>query len=531
MISRSRLERGVFAFFSVAAFSVLVVVPVVCVVFKAVDIEPKSASNVFLDARQWGLLRNSLILAVGTSAVAGLAGVMSAFAIANVSSSLRGVLLGLLAVPLLIPPHISAIAWVDLLGRNGIFVVQFTGLNTKALTWPGMFHMSGVVWSLGLASYPIVMVATLAALHRFDSRLLEAARMGGQRWRAFSGVQLPLVLPGVIAGMLLVFVYTLVSFAVPSLLQVNTYPVEINALSAVFDYTGATLQALPLAVLCGLAGLVWILYVRPRHAWLTGHVRPANVVADPVVRSVSTLVCLALIVVAVFLPLGVTLARALPLRTFHDVWATARHEMLTSLFVSMMSATLATTLAFLMTTALRRWTQGFSVALSALPLGITGGAFGLGLITLWNHRGPAGLVYDSLAVVIVACTARFFVFALAGALSGARRMDARLDEAAAVAGVTWIRRAGAIWLPLLSPHLAATWGLIFVLTMAEVDTSVLVCPPGQTTLAIRLFSLMHYGPDSYVAALSLLTCVLVMTIAACVAFGYAKLRNWTHAGY
>ena len=518
-----------FALAALAAFAVFVLLPVACVLAKALFEESGAYTNVLLDSRQWGLLRNSLLLAGGTSALAGIAGASAAIALTRVPAPWRAVFTCLLAVPVLVPPHIAAIAWVDLLGRNGIFVVQFSGLNTKALTWPGMFHMSGVIWALGISWYPIVMAATLAALSRFDGRLREVARIAGQHRRAFHGIMLPLLLTGIATGMLLVFVYTLVSFAVPSLLQVNTYPVEINALSAVFDYAGATLQALPLAALCALAAILWAVYVRPRHAWLSGRARALPAPASRMSRVAGTAYCLILLFVAVALPLGVTMLRALPLRTFFDVWATAQKEMLTSVFVSSATATFAAALAFLLATTLRRRASGTALALSVLPLGITGGALGLGLIALWNHHGPAGWVYDSLAIVVLGCAARFFIFAYAGMLAGTRRLDPRLDEAAAVAGLSWCSRTTGIALPLLSPYLAAMWGLVFVLTMGEVDTSVLVCPPGETTLSIRLFSLMHYGPDSYVAALSLLTVALVIGMTACAAFGYGRLKAWTHA--
>lgn len=508
-------------------YTFLVVLPVSCVLFKALH-NPESA-NVLLDARQWSLLRNSLLLACGTSVLAGSLGSAAAYALSRAHARLRPLLAFMLAAPVLVPPHIMAIAWIDLLGQNGILIVQFSGFGAKALTWPGMFHLAGVIWTLGISWYPIVMAATLAALHRFDARLLEAARISGQGRRAWLCVQWPLTLPGVVAGMVLVFVISLVTFAVPSLLQVNTYPVEINALCAIFDYAGAAVQALPMAALCSLAGLAYILYVQPRYAWLTGRTRTESIRAHPLGALVSTAFCGTLILVALALPLGVTLARAQSLRVFRDVWATARHEMLTSLVVSTLSATLATALAFVLVTALKRRAQGSVLALSVLPLGITGGVFGLGLIALWNQAGPAAWIYDSLAVLVLGCAARFFVFAFAGAVAGTRRMDARLDEAGAVAGVPWIGRVTGIALPLLSPHLAAVWGLVFVLTIGEVDTSVLVCPPGQTTLAIRLFSLMHYGPDSYVAALSLLTVAIVFAVAACAAIGYGRLRAWTHA--
>jgi len=75
----------------------------------------------------------------------------------------------------------------------------------------------------------------------------------------------------------------------------------------------------------------------------------------------------------------------------------------------------------------------------------------------------------------------------------------------------------------------AVWGLCFLFSFAEVDASVLLCPPGRTTLPVRLFSLMHYGPGRYVAALSVLTVIIILAAAAVIAKIYLATQERTDA--
>ena len=70
--------------------------------------------------------------------------------------------------------------------------------------------------------------------------------------------------------------------------------------------------------------------------------------------------------------------------------------------------------------------------------------------------------------------------------------------AAALSGASWYRQALGIYLPLCLPWLAGIWGLSFLLAFGEVDATLLVMPPGVTTLPVRIFGLMHYGPSELV---------------------------------
>ena len=80
-------------------------------------------------------------------------------------------------------------------------------------------------------------------------------------------------------------------------------------------------------------------------------------------------------------------------------------------------------------------------------------------------------------------------------------------------------------MPLMLPALIGVWGLGFVFSLAEVDAIILVYPPGLTTLGVRLFSLMHYGPSSTVAALSVINVVMVLGGATLLAYMHALARK------
>jgi iron(III) transport system permease protein len=488
--------------------------------------------TVLREARQWRLLRNSLGIALGTTLVATVLGVAVGFALEYVRVPSRRLLSYCVAVPFLIPPYISAIAWIELLGKSGVIPSLLFENVEMDISPLKLYGIPGVILVLGLSYYPIVVLTTVVALRRFDRRLEEAARFVSRRGAALLSVTLPLLAPTILSGALFVFVLALVAFSVPSLLQVDVYPVEVYShFSAFHDFRVATVQAFPLILTGALALVFWTLYVRPKRAWLTGARRQGTRLPTSWrLRAGGAVLCWLLVAISAALPLAVLIRRSLPLSSYIEAWRTAKEEIATSILVAIGSATLLTVLAFSMAYLKRRRRRKLSLYdLSLLPFLVSGPVLGVGLIFLWNHGDPRALVYDSLLVVVLACAGRFLFFAHHGVAAALRDLHPSLEEAASVAGVTWWRQATGILLPLVRPSVVAVWGLCLLFSIRELDATVLVCPPGSTTLPVRLFTLMHYGPSRLVAALSVMTALMILLGAAVTALVYSMTRRMLDA--
>ncbi|MCC6487091.1 MAG: iron ABC transporter permease [Candidatus Hydrogenedentes bacterium] len=513
-----------------AAVLVIAVLPVAILFLRAIvtdgQLNLDAFHTVLSSPRQWRLLGNSLMVAGGTACLATLIGAPAGYALAYARVPARRTLAALFAIPALLPPYVLATAWTTMLGTNGLFGAWLVAFLPMGQARPSPFSVPGVILVLAFTYYPLVAFATMIALGRFDGRLEEAALLAGQRARVFRSVVVPLTLPSVLTGALCVFVLALLNFSVPSLMQVDTYPVELYASSATYDYAAATAQSLPLLALCLMALCAWAMFLRPRNAWLTGARRERSLRVSSHMRTWAAAGCWGLALLSVFAPLASLFVRSLPLRTYLSVWETARDEFVTSLLVGVLSATLLAGLAFLQCTLLGGGRRAATLMFAELlPFAVTGPLLSLGSIALWNRDGFPGLVYDSMNIVVLVCVARY-LFIAAGILAvGERRLNPRLHEAARVHGVSWWRGMFGVTLPLQAPFFVACWGLAFVFAVGELDATVLVCPPGKTTLAIRLFTLMHYGPDAYVAALSLITAIVILCASACAAWAYGRMGN------
>jgi len=162
---------------------------------------------------------SSLRIAATATLVCLLLGYPMAYAIARAAPRRRPLLLMLVILPFWTSFLIRVYAWMGLLAENGILnqVLRWTGLASD----PGT--ILGTEWAVQLgivyAYLPFMVLPLYASLEKLDTSLLEAAAdLGAKPFDAFLTVTLPLSLPGIVAGCLLVFIPAVGEFVIPDLL-------------------------------------------------------------------------------------------------------------------------------------------------------------------------------------------------------------------------------------------------------------------------------------------------------------------------
>src|SRR5258708_2355827 len=206
--------------------------------------------------------QQSLWNSLGIGALATLAatavGVPLAFCLARLPVPGKSAILVSAALPLVLPSFVGAYALVLLFGRAGIVThaLQSIGISTGSI-----YGTPGLVWVYTLTLYPYVLLPTLAALKAVDVSIEEAGQnLGASRWRVFWTVILPVVIPSVLSGALLVFMETLENFGVPfvlaedkPILAVEAYKLFVGEVAANSASAGVLATLL---VLCTTAALL-----------------------------------------------------------------------------------------------------------------------------------------------------------------------------------------------------------------------------------------------------------------------------------
>lgn len=127
----------------------------------------------------------------------------------------RGMLNGLLLVPLVLPPFVGAIGMQIVLGRYGP-LTQLVGAGPMGIDWIGKYRAIGVVVIEALHLYPVMLLNLQAALANIDPAMEQSARnLGASRWTVFRRVTLPMIQPGLFAGCTLVLIWSFTELGTP----------------------------------------------------------------------------------------------------------------------------------------------------------------------------------------------------------------------------------------------------------------------------------------------------------------------------
>ena len=166
--------------------------------------------NVFLKSLRYGVIVTLMCLFIGYPL---------AYFVARVSDRYRGLLFIMLIIPFWTTIVVRTFAWKIMLGTNGIVNFSLRDLGLIDLPIKFLYTENAVLVGLTHVFLPFMVLPVYAVIEKIDLALEEAAMdLGAGRVRTFLRVTLPLSLPGLSTGCLLVFILTIGSFLTPDIL-------------------------------------------------------------------------------------------------------------------------------------------------------------------------------------------------------------------------------------------------------------------------------------------------------------------------
>ncbi len=201
----------------------------------------------------WGYLNSVKIAAVSTVFCL-LLGYPMAYGIARAGGAWRNILLLLVILPFWTSFLLRIYAWMGMLSKNGLINDILTGIGIVSEPIPMMNTDFAVYIGIVYSYLPFMILPLFANLERLDMTLNEAAMdLGSRPWRTFIDVTLPLSLPGIVAGSLLVFIPATGEYVIPALLGRADSPMIGKVLADEFflnrDWPVASAVAVVLLVL------------------------------------------------------------------------------------------------------------------------------------------------------------------------------------------------------------------------------------------------------------------------------------------
>lgn len=440
------------------------------------------------------LLANSLAVSAAAALLASAAGFAVALALVAAEPKWRQAMLVGTVVALALPPFLVTNSWLDLLGPHG--ALRWLPLN--------LYSMGGAVSLLALLTWPLTTLLAMGAWARLEPAQMEAdpALRGTAllRWLLW-----PMARVAVAQSALLTFALALNNFSVPVILQVPVFPEELwLAFTTRLNDAGAWAAAWPMVVI-PLA--VLLLLRRTEIAWpRTQGTATATALrrqmGSRVFRSSAALTALLLV-----LSLGVPLTQlAASARTWIElpIFLRASPDVVWNSFAYAAAAATACVMS-----GFASWRLPLGVA-SWLPFLIPGVLLGRAAIAAFNGT----VLYPTGWLVVMLFAFRYLAIGWSGVSLSLRSVDRDLTDAAKLSGARgWTLLRHVHW-PQIAPQVAAAWYVIYLLCLWDVETLVLIQPPGGETLALRIFNLLHYGHNAQVNALcATLLALAVMPLA------------------
>ena len=208
----------------------------------------------FKDSYFMAVLGRTLSISLIVTIFCAVLGLPAAYVISGVSKKWRGILIALTLFPLLTNSVIRSFAWITILGKNGVInnLLMMFGLihEPMSLLYTDFSIIIGSVYLF----LPTMIMTLVGILENIDDDLLEAAAtLGLSPLKGFFKIILPLSLPGMIVGSILVFTGTLTAYTTPQLLGGNKKMMLATLLyqraTTLGDWTSASVIALVMIVI------------------------------------------------------------------------------------------------------------------------------------------------------------------------------------------------------------------------------------------------------------------------------------------
>ncbi len=486
----------------------LLTLPVLAVVLSWLQFDGEARSilvqmlQTVLPAYAW----TSLLLCVCVAFGVAMVGMATASAVTLFEFPGRRFFEWALLLPLAMPAYVVAYAYTDFLQYAGPLQTGLRaafGLQGRLL--PEVRSLGGAILVFTVALYPYVYLLARTALSERAAHLMESARLlGAPLARRIREVALPLARPAVAAGVALALMETLADFGVSSYFGIQTLTAGIYKAWLSMDNRIAAAQLATVLVLMVALLLRLEHGAQKRMRFSASRGGRAGVEDAAPVQLQGRRAVLAWLVCAMPVMLGFVLPVLFMLRPLilgwdQLLWDKFLEWSLNSVWLSGLSAVLATTLALCLAFSVRRRPHLLNRAalqLTSLGYAVPGAVIVVGLLLPvgWlqaaaPQTGVGFWVTATVLGIVWAYLVRFSAVALQSVQSGYSRIPVSFDDSARMLGTSGLGILGKVHWPLIKRSVAAAALLVFVDVMKELPATLVLRPFNSDTLAVVTYQL------------------------------------------
>ena len=431
-------------------------------------------------------------------------------------------------LPVVSPPFVLSLSMIMLFGKAGIITRFLLGIYDNSV-----YGFWGIVIVQTLTFFPVCYMMLKGLLKNIDTSLEEAARdMGASRWKVFTSVTLPLMLPGLGNAFLVTFIESIADFANPMIIggSYDTLATTIYLqITGAYDKIGAAAMAVVLLSITFIMFLVQKYYLeRKTAATLTGKASRARMlITDKSVRVPLTVLCSAIAIFVILMYICV------PFGALFNTWGYDFHltfkwfervftryhglQAFTDSFVlSLIAAPITSLLSMIISYLVVKKnfkTKGFIEFASMLAMAVPGTVLGVGYIRGFAngifHTGLMQGLYGTGAILVIVFIVRSLPTGTRSGISALRQIDKSIEESAYDLGAGSGKVFTTVTLPLIKDSFFSGLVTSFVRSITAISAIILLVTPQFLLITVQINEFAEKG--SYGLACAFATILIIIT--------------------
>ncbi|MDO4268229.1 MAG: iron ABC transporter permease [Eubacteriales bacterium] len=433
---------------------------------------------------------------------------------------------------LMSPPFIGAYSWIMLFGRAGLVTKFFA--DTFGIQLPGIYGRLGIILVFTFKLFPYVYLYTSGAMGSIDSSLEEAAEnLGSSRLRRLFTVTIPVIIPSIMAGAIMVFMTSLADFGTPMLIGEGYMVLPVLVYNEYMSEIGGNAHLASalsvIVVLCSTTVLlVQKFYVSRKNYVMTAMRPPAEVKLSGFTRFLATLpVCLVtfigilpqlVVLVSSFVKSDFTgFQKGFSLQSYATIFnrlATNIRNTFTFSTIAILFIVIIGMLISYIVVRQKGWFAQVMDLLIMFPFVIPGAVLGISLIVAFN-REPV-ILTGTAAIMIIAYVVRKLPYTVRSGSAFLQQMDPSVEEASINLGVSPMKTFFSVTARLMAPGVLSGAILSWITCINELSSSVMLYGGKTSTISVAIYT--EVVRNSYGTAAALASILTVSTVVSLLIF-------------
>lgn len=503
----------------------------------------------------WKPFLNTMLMSLLSSAFAILFGGIVAYLVTRTNMKFRKWISSIFILPYIMPQWTLAVMWTNLFDSTAITATKdglFTYLTGAAAPlWfvRGLFPTALV---LGLHYAPFAYILIGGVFKNMDANLEEAATiLNTPKWKIFTRITIPMIMPAILSTILLVFSSSMGSFPVPRYLAGNNFPtLAMQYMELRVNSPGVSSGISVVMLVIGLLILLWNqLSLRSRKKYTTVTGKSGQVTKVNLGKVGKWLIGVVLILITFFtsifpiisFSLETFLANPGDYSHLTTMWWTGKGEGAVdalygqvgilmnpkiwggfggTIIVSLLAAFFAGTIGLLVGYTISKNPKGkletYTNSITFLPYLIPALSIGASYFVFGNQLG----IWNTYLLLIIVGTIKYVPFASRSSISSMLQLSGEIEESAQILNVPWPKRMFRIIIPIQKTAIMSGFLLPFISATRELTLFMMLASDDKlATLALGYFDEM--GLYAFSAAINLILIVFILVVN----FGMNKLTG------